>query len=128
MDNRMNTLEDSQSTPEHLAGQVGGPGFAKESDSELGATPGGLRKSMLDSDHDAHTSGGFDERQSQMQSSGSQRARGDGAVSETWRTRLTQRAQSMRTTATAHPLAVALIALGVVLGIASFMRSRSSER
>jgi len=133
MDNRMNTIEDSQSTPEHLAGQVGGPGFSQSSDAEMNATPGGLRKSMLDTEHDANAFGGASGQGSQMSRDANQGAQPQTgwAQSQTggdWRTRLTQRAQSMRSTAGAHPVALGLIAVGVVMGVAAFMRSRSNVR
>jgi len=124
MDNRMNTIEDSQSTPEHRAGNVGGPGFAHPSDAELGATPGGLRKAMLDSEHDAHAPS-VNQQESQMANDWSRGSQGSAAGKSDWRARMTQGAQSMRTSASAHPLAIALVAIGLVLTVASFMRSRS---
>jgi hypothetical protein len=139
MDNRNNPVEDFQSTPEHLANQVGGPGFTKANDPEAEATPGSLRQVMLESEHDAKVA-----RDDQAQSSYSsvdpsadtRSPTGSNAVSQyeetttanTWRTRMSERVRTIRTRAEQHPVALAVIATGVVIGTAALMRSRSRGR
>jgi hypothetical protein len=136
MDNRNNPVEDFQSTPEHLANQVGGPGFTKADDSQADATPGSLRQVMLESEHDANVAGSDGQSQSSYSSINpsaqhwpqvsSDAANANNA--DTWRTRITERVRTMRTSAGQHPVALAVIATGVVLGTAALMRSRSRGR
>jgi hypothetical protein len=149
MDNRNNPTEDFQSTPEHLANQVGGPGFTKASDAESDVTPGSLRQTMLDSEHESNiarsdgaSQGSYSSiNPSEMQPQARTRAGGgyssssyantgmtSDAMSDTWRARMTERVRMMRTSAGQHPVALALIATGVLLGTAALMRSRSRGR
>jgi hypothetical protein len=145
MDNRNNPTEDFQSTPEHLASQVGGPGFTNSSDAEADATPGSLRQTMLDSEHDSNIAGSDGESQgaydsinpSEIQPQASSNVGGGYAANtditsnanmDTWRTRVTERVRTMRTSAGQHPVALAMIATGVLLGTAALMRSRSRGR
>ncbi|HVF18481.1 MAG TPA: hypothetical protein VNA21_16280 [Steroidobacteraceae bacterium] len=148
MDNRNNPTEDFQSTPEHLANQVGGPGFTKASDADSDITPGSLRQVMLDSEHESSVARSDGESQSsyssinpsEMQPQSSSNAGGytsssyastnmtSDATTNTWRTRMTERVRTMRTSAGQHPVALALIATGVLLGTGALMRSRSRGR
>jgi hypothetical protein len=145
MDNRNNPTEDFQSTPEHLANQVGGPGFTKASDAQADVTPGSLRQVMLDSEHesniarsDGESQGAYhsinpSEMQPQTRSNvgGGDAANADmtsNATLNKWRSRVTERVRTMRTSAGQHPVALAVIATGVVLGTAALMRSRSRGR
>jgi hypothetical protein len=139
MDNRNNPIEDFQSTPEHLANQVGGPGFTKANDPEAEATPGSLRQVMLESEHDAkvaredqaHSSYSSVDPRAETRSPSSSNAVSqyeDTATADTWRTRMSERVRTMRTRAEQHPVALAVIATGVVLGTAALMRSRSRGR
>jgi hypothetical protein len=139
MDNRNNPVEDFQSTPEHLANQVGGPGFSKANDSEAEATPGSLRQVMLESEHDAKVARD-DQAQSSyssvdpsadappQSSSNAVSQYDDTATANAWRTRMSERVRTLRTRASQHPVALAVIATGVVLGTAALMRSRSRGR
>jgi hypothetical protein len=138
MDNRNNPTEDFQSTPEHLANQVGGPGFTKANDAHADVTPGRLRQVMLESEHDANVArddGQPDSSYNAINPSAELRSqRGNDAASganpnaNTWQTRIARRARGMRTSAGQHPVALAVIAMGVVLGTAALMRSRSRGR
>ena len=145
MDNRNDPTEDFQSTPEHLANQVGGPGFTKASDGQADVTPGSLRQVMLESEHesniarsDGESQNAYDsidpsemEPQTRSDMGGGYAANTDmtsNATLNRWRSRVTERVRAMRANAGQHPVALAVIATGVVLGTAALMRSRSRGR
>ena len=140
MDNRNDPVEDFQSTPEHLANQVGGPGFTKANEPEAEATPGSLRQVMLESEHDAKAAQDDDQAgdsyssvdpsaATQWQASSNAASLYDeNAPVTTWQTRMSERVRAMRTRAGQHPVALAVIATGVVLGTAALMRSRARGR
>jgi hypothetical protein len=128
MDNRTDVTEDFQSTPEHLADQVGGLDATKAADAQATATPGALRQAILDAEHDENAAS---REQSHAQRwSGSRTAELGrwNAARETWRSRAMQPIRGAAMMAAQHPFAFALLAIGVAVGAAAFMHSRSGAR